>query len=288
MLSGVPYAAIPGVRPLELDLWLPPVGGAAVPVVVFLHGGGWRLGSRNSAGPALAGAPRSPFTDVASAGIAVASIDYRLSGEASWPAQLHDAKAAARWLRARSAELGIDPERIASWGESAGGHLAALVALTSGDATLEGQIGIQGPSSHSSAVVTWYAPTDLPRLPADLGTDPMAPDTREALLLGAPLASVPETAAQASPITYVAAGAPSFLLLHGISDRFIPCVQSERMHAALIAAGVDAELHRYEGADHMWLDASDVAADAVKRTIAFLRGALGMTGSTNQDKGVKT
>ena len=110
VLAGVPYAAIPGIRPLELDLWLPPATEPAealgVPVAVFLHGGGWRLGSRRSAGPAYAAT--EPFERVARAGIAVASIDYRLSGEAVWPAQLHDAKAAVRWLRSRADELGID------------------------------------------------------------------------------------------------------------------------------------------------------------------------------------
>jgi acetyl esterase/lipase len=96
---------------------------------VFLHGGGWRLGSRRSAGPAFAGASPSPFERFARAGLAVASVEYRLSGEALWPARLHDAKAAVRWLRTRSAELAVDAGRIAAWGESAGGHLAALLGL---------------------------------------------------------------------------------------------------------------------------------------------------------------
>ena len=109
ILDGVPYAALPGIRPLELDLYLPPDVSSAVPLVVFLHGGGWRLGSRRSAGPAYAGRSPNPFEQLAAGGIAVASIDYRLSGEAIWPAQLHDAKAAVRWLRSRADELGIDP-----------------------------------------------------------------------------------------------------------------------------------------------------------------------------------
>ncbi len=116
----------------------PPAGDEPSPVVVFLHGGGWRLGSRHSAGPAYAKADPGPFELVAQAGIAVASIDYRLSGEAVWPAQLHDAKAAVRWLRGRASELTIDPDRIAAWGESAGGHLAELLGLTVDDPALEG------------------------------------------------------------------------------------------------------------------------------------------------------
>ncbi len=272
--GGVAYADLPGVRPLELDLWLPPDADAAAPVVVFLHGGGWRLGSRRQAGPAYAGAAVGPFEHVARAGIAVASVDYRLSGEAHWPAQLHDAKAAVRWLRSRSAALGIDPDRIAAWGESAGGQLAALVGLTGDDATSEGSVGITGPSSAVAAVAAWYAPSDIAAVATDNGQDPADPDSREARLLGAPATSVPELAATASPLDQVTPDAPPFLLLHGAADRLVPAVQSERLHRALAAAGVSVELHRYDGADHMWRGAPAAAEDAVVRTIAFLRHQL--------------
>ena len=277
MLAGIPYAGLPGARPLELDLWLPPDSAEstdrAFPVVVFLHGGGWRLGSRHGAGPAYAGASPNPFEFVAQAGIVVASIDYRLSGEAIFPAQLHDAKAAVRWLRARAAEIGVDPERIAAWGESAGGHLALLLGLTGGVAGLEGSVGVPG-SSAVAAVAAWYAPSDFVALPADLGADPRDPGTREAMLLGAAPATVPERAAQAGPISHVSADAPPTLLLHGRADRAIPAVQSERLHAALVAAGADARLHLYDGADHMWLGSDRAAADAVTRTIDFLHHHL--------------
>ena len=271
-LSGVPFAAIPGIRPLELDLVLPGRISGSVPLVVFLHGGGWRMGSRHSVGPAYA--PSGPFARLARAGIGVASIDYRLSGEALWPAQLHDAKAAVRWLRSRADELGIDKDRIAAWGESAGGHLAQLLGLTGDDPALEGDVGITATSSAVSAVAAWYAPSDLAAVATDTGADPADPDTRESRLLGAPAPSVPELAAQASPISHVSPGAPPFLLLHGVADRFVPCVQSERMQAALRSAGADVELELYEGADHMWLGSADAAADALDRTIDFLRRQL--------------
>jgi acetyl esterase/lipase len=269
---GVPYAALPGARPLELDLYLPPGTGTPVPVVVFLHGGGWRLGSRHSAGPAYAASV--PFEHVARAGVAVASIDYRLSGEGVWPAALHDAKAAVRWLRARSDELGIDPHRIAAWGESAGGHLAALLGLTAGDAALEGGVGVTGPSSSVAAVVSWYGPSDVAAVADDTGTDPLDPSAREALLLGAPPQTVPELAAQASPISHVTNDAPPFLLLHGTADRLVPCVQSRRLHAALQSAGVEVELGEYEGADHMWRGSPDAAQRALERTTDYLRRHL--------------
>ncbi|MHA6630484.1 alpha/beta hydrolase fold domain-containing protein [Pseudonocardia sichuanensis] len=275
LLTGVPYAAVPGSRPLELDLYLP--DGGPAPLVVFLHGGGWRLGSRHAASPAYPAT--APFERIAQAGIAVASVDYRLSGEAVWPAQLHDAKAAVRWLRARAGELGIDGSRIAAWGESAGGHLAELLGLTAGDAALEGEVGVTGPSSAVVAVVAWYAPSDVGAVATDIGTDPMNPSSREAQLLGAPAPAVPHAAAAASPITHVSPAAPPFLLLHGRADRAVPCVQSERLHDGLRRAGADVELHVYDGADHMWLGAPDAAADALDRTVAFLTRTL-----TNEDQ----
>ncbi|MGK5683671.1 alpha/beta hydrolase fold domain-containing protein [Actinoplanes sp. URMC 104] len=255
VLHGVPYASQPGVRPLELDLYLPPGTSAPPPVVVFLHGGGWRVGSRHSAGPAFRAAVPSPFERVAASGVAVASIDYRLSGEAHWPAQRDDAEAAVRWLRTRAGELGVDGARIAAWGESAGGQLAAILGLT-GD--------------RIATVVAWYPPTDLVALPGDAGADPAAPDSREAQLLGAPVSAVPDLAADASPVSHVHAGAPPFLLLHGRHDRLIPCRQSERLRDALTRTGAPVTLETYDGADHMWLGAPDAAGWALDRTIDHL------------------
>jgi len=282
LLPGVPYAAIPGIRPLELDLWLPPDDSSPVPVVLFLHGGGWRVGSRRTLGPMYAGQDPTPFERMAQAGIAVASADYRLSGEAVWPAQLHDAKAAVRWLRARAGELGIDPERIAAWGESAGGHLAALLGLTAGDPALEGDVGVTGPPSDVVAVAAWYAPTDLVGFVDDSDGDPADATTREALLLGGTAVSRPGIAAQAGPVTHVSPDAPPVLLLHGAADRFVPCVQSERLYAALVEAGADVELDVYEDAVHMWQGAPEVAAKAFERTVDVLRRRLGVPRSRGE------
>ena len=273
LLPGIPYAAIRGVRPLELDLVLPPESGTRVPAVVFLHGGGWQVGSRHAAGPAYRDASPTPFERMAQAGIAVASVDYRLSGEATFPAQLHDAKAAVRWLRARAGEIGIDPQRIAAWGESAGGHLAELLGLVT-DPALEGDVGITGPSSSVVAVVAWYAPTDLVGFAADAAADPTDPETREARLLGGPVPTVPDLAAQAGPISHVRPDAPPFLLLHGEADRFIPFIQSVRLHTALVEAGARAELYLYEDVDHMWVGSPEAAEQALDRTIDYLRRLL--------------
>ena len=283
LLPGVPYAAARGVRPLELDLVLPPDSGSPAPVVVFLHGGGWQVGSRHSAGPLYRDASPTPFERMAQAGIAVASVDYRLSGEATFPAQLHDAKAAVRWLRARAGEIGIDPTRIAAWGESAGGHLAELLGLVT-DPALEGDVGITGPSSAVVAVVAWYAPSDVGAVATDTGADPADPATREARLLGAPAPSVPDLAAQASPITHVRPDAPPFLLLHGEADRFIPFVQSVRLHTALVEAGARADLFLYEYADHMWLGSPEAAEQALQRTTDYLQQRLGLQDDRTKDE----
>ena len=123
-------------------------------------------------------------------------------------------------------------------------------------------------------MVTWYAPTDLAALPGDLGADPMADDSREAQLLGAPAARVPERAAEASPTSHAGPGAPPFLLLHGRADRLVPCAQGERLRDALGRAGAAVELVTYEGADHMWLGSPGAAEQALDRTVDFLLAAL--------------
>ncbi|MEV5518605.1 alpha/beta hydrolase, partial [Streptomyces flaveolus] len=169
LLRAVPYAVHDGSRPLELDVWLPEEApDEPLPVIVFVHGGAWRTGLRDDLGPRFRTWRPGPFARLARAGFAVVCPDYRLSGEAVFPAPLDDLGAALAWLRARAADLGIDAERVVAWGESAGGHLAALLALTAGP-PLRG-------------CVVWYGATDLTAAP---------PRTPEAGLLGAPAADAP-------------------------------------------------------------------------------------------------
>ncbi|MGW7241492.1 alpha/beta hydrolase fold domain-containing protein [Streptomyces sp. NPDC054804] len=166
LLRAAVYDMPEGSRPLEMDLWLPAEVTEPVPVVVFVHGGAWRTGLRDDLGPRFRGWAPSPFARLVRAGFAVASPDYRLSGEVTHPGQLHDLHTALTWLHTRSADLGVDSTRTVLWGESAGGHLAALAALTAGDRVE--RLVVRG-------CATWYAPTDLTRLAED---QPRAPSTR--------------------------------------------------------------------------------------------------------------
>ncbi|MFD7709562.1 alpha/beta hydrolase fold domain-containing protein [Streptomyces sp. NPDC059785] len=255
LLRGAVYSVPEGIRPLELDLWLPERVPGPVPVVVFVHGGGWRMGLRDDLGPRFRTWSPGPFARLVRAGCAVACPDYRLTGEATHPAQLDDVSAALGWLHTRSAELGLDTGRTVVWGESAGGHLAALAALTAGER--RGSATVRG-------CAVWYAPADLTALAADYPEgryDPADPGTFEARLIGAALADAPERARAASPVGRVTAGAPPFLVLHGTDDVIVPCVQSERLVTALREAGAEAELHRVEGGDHLWVGLSDDAVE---------------------------
>jgi len=252
------YGEVPGYRPLELDLYLPEADGPA-PVIVHVHGGGWRRGSRRHPLPALG----ADFYDrLAAQGFAVAAIDYRLSGEARFPAPLDDVRAAIGWAGDHGASYGLDAGRVFGWGDSAGGHLALLAALTGAP--------VRG-------VVAWFPVTDLAGLPADVaeagGEPDPGPESREAQLLGAPPGSVPYLAQQASPVTHASADAPPVLLMHGAADNLVPPAQSVRLAAALKAAGAAVELELVPGATHFWNGASDVGA-IVRRSVEFLRAQL--------------
>ncbi|MCU1568366.1 MAG: esterase/lipase, partial [Pseudarthrobacter sp.] len=246
---------------------------------IHYHGGGWRTGERSSLGPTLYALGLSPIERLVDAGFVVASADYRLSSVATFPAQLLDAKAAVRWLRAHAADFNVDADRIYAWGDSAGGHLASLVGLTGGSSEYGSDSGDPTEVSDTvAAVAAWYPPTDLLRMGEQRLPDAVAsaddPGSREALLLGAQPAESPDKAAAASPITYAGDPAPPFFLAHGTADRFVPPAQSATLAAALEAAGADVELLLIEGADHMWqLPGQDpaAAAEAADATLEFFR-----------------
>jgi acetyl esterase/lipase len=245
----VPKAAPPGVKVLRdlpyvengherqnLDLYIPEKPDGPLPVVVWVHGGGWQGGSKE----------HCPALPLATKGFAIASINYRLSQHAKFPAQIEDCKAAIRWLRANASKYGFDPNHFGAWGASAGGHLVALLGTTGNGKEFNTRGSNLEQSSKVQAVCDWFGPTDF------LNLVPLTskPDNPVALLLGGPVHENRQKAAQASPVTYVAPGDPPFLILHGDQDKTVPLAQNEEFADALRKAGVEVTLRILKGAGH--------------------------------------
>jgi acetyl esterase/lipase len=229
--------ARPGSGALRLDLYRPKNFASPVPVVVWVHGGGWKNGSKE----------RCQATWLVEHGYAVASIDYRLTDQAQWPAQIDDCRAAVRWLRQNATAYGLDGEHIAAWGSSAGGHLVALMGTL--DTPPEEAI-----SSRVQAVCDWFGPSDLltmpPNVPEGGRTLEDVANSNGAKLLGGTVRDRPRLAKQASALYQVSADDPPFLIMHGDKDPGVPLAQSQRLHTELKAAGAASKLHVVEGAGH--------------------------------------
>lgn len=222
-----------GGRELQADVFTPPADLANGAGILLVHGGGWVNGDRAQL--------RGYGILLGRIGYTCVACEYRLSGEASWPAQIHDVKAALRWMRANAARLGIDPAKIAVSGNSAGGHLSLIVAGTPGLPEFEGDGGNPGVSTDVAACIAFYAPALLGRPGVDLSE-------RVAQLLGT--GATPEMIAAASPITHARADFPPTMLITGNQDTTVPDESSFRMYRALADAGARAELHVFEGAPH--------------------------------------
>ena len=209
----------------KLDLYLPAKGGSGSrPAIVFVHGGGWRNGDKRRAQWW-----RMP-AEYAREGYVAVSVNYRLAGEAPFPAQIEDVKCAVRWLRAHATEYAVDDERIGAYGNSAGAHLVAMLGLVKPSDDLEGSGPHQKQSSLVQAVCASATPTDFLNW-GENGKLAGRPST-SALLAGAS-GQFEQRARRASPITYARADAPPFLLIHGTADRTVPIMQSERFAKAL-------------------------------------------------------
>jgi acetyl esterase/lipase len=240
---------------LTLDLYCPKKVSGPAPVIVWIHGGAWRRGGKRKC-PAVALVPD---------GFAVASIDYRLSTTAPFPAQIEDCKAAVRWLRANAAKYNLDPDRIGVWGMSAGGHLAALLGTSGGVTELEGSGDNMRYSSRVQAVCAVAGPTNLPDL-TNVGPKRMSAIEG---LLGGPLEKDNAKAIVASPIHYVSKDDPPFLIVHGEGDRVIPVEQSQRFYEELKKAGVNATLKILPQVGH-----EGVLMEAVKDAQVFFDATL--------------
>jgi acetyl esterase/lipase len=219
------------------------------PVIVYIFGGAFRMGSKDSGIAA--------FIPFAQRGYVCASIEYRYSGEALFPAQLEDVKCAIRFLRANAERFGIDPERIGVFGHSSGGYLSTMLGVTADRPEFEGVGGIsggwEGVSSRVQAVCDFFGPSDfLAMNRAGSVQDHDAPDSPESELLGGPIQTLPERAAQSNPITYITpeSALPLFLIVHGEADPLVPFNQSELLCTALERVKANVRFHRIAGAGH--------------------------------------
>jgi acetyl esterase/lipase len=232
-----------------LDLYATTAPGPS-PVVIWIHGGGWQGGSHAGVRPEILAFRRR--------GYAVASIEYRLSDH-PFPAPIADTRAAVRWLRENAADLGLDPDRFAAAGSSAGGHLVAMLGVGVGvDALDDPAHGPADTSPGVQAVVDFFGPSDIGQMDADAEANGCAEDalchdcedSPETRLLDCRPSQCPETAALASPVTHVDPEDASFLVLHGGRDCTVPTPQGARMHDALVAAGVESTLIEVPEAGH--------------------------------------
>jgi acetyl esterase/lipase len=273
-MSDVAYASASSAQ--VLDLWLPSGARQPYPLVIFVHGGGFSGGDKRDVG--------SKVAPLLQSGFAVASVDYRLSGEAHFPASPRDVKAAVRYLRAHASVHGIDPGRFALWGESAGANLAAMVGVTATQRTImdDPTVGNRATSASVQAVVDWYGPIDFAQRESQYraaGSECRVPQLADADrftsgYLGADVDRVPQEAAMANPMTYVRpdGGLPPFSIAHGSADCLVPMQQAQRMADVLRAAGGRVDVHLLSGAVH-----ADPRFDRelLAPTIAWLNGVLG-------------
>ena len=246
--SDLEYGNVHG-RPLLLDLYTPKNQTGKIPVLIWIHGGAWKNGSKK----------RCPIAFMATQNVAVVSIDYRLSHEAPFPAPLHDCKGAVRWLRAHAEKYQLDSGHIGIFGVSSGGHLAALLGTTGDAETLEGNVGGNlNFSSKVQAVCALYPATDLNQLVTN-AQQRISPKNDAGRLLGGTVESKQDVAALANPIRYVSKNSAPFFLVHGDEDKIVPLQQSRILYGALKDAGVDATLEILRGKGHGAIPNKEVA-----------------------------
>lgn len=246
LVPNLEYARVDGIS-LLLDLYLPRDAAGPAPVVMYVHGGAWIAGDKHDR--------RAVY--LVSHGYAVASINYRLSNQAKFPAQIYDCKAAIRWLRANQQIYRLDGAHLGIWGDSAGGHLVALLGASGDVKSLEGTEGNLDQSSRVQAVCDWYGPTDflvfadqMRKAGMLMLVDPNSEKSALGQLIGGALTANLDKTRAASPLTYVTPDDPPFLIMHGDRDPLVPLAQSILLRDALQKAGVPVTLEIIPGAGH--------------------------------------
>ncbi|MCB1226057.1 MAG: alpha/beta hydrolase [Verrucomicrobiales bacterium] len=257
------YATLPDGKGLRLDLTIPRRI-EKPPVVMFIHGGGWHSGSRKG----------NRLAWLTEHGYATASISYRLSDEAKFPAQIHDCKAAARWLRdpANQEKYGYDATKLVVAGTSAGGHLSALMGTSGGVTELEGDFGSLEQTSRVDGVIDYYGPSDFILRSKNQPAKTEDPKGSVTLLLGGPVSANLELAALASPVTHVSKDDPPLLIFHGDADKTVYLDQSERLLSAYHELGLDATLQVVKGGGHGF---KETPPNEHEQVLAFLKRVLG-------------
>ena len=250
-----------GDRKLPLDLYLPANTNGPSPLIIWIHGGGWKSGSKNGI---------ARCEGMLARGYAIASVEYRLSGEAIFPAAIEDCKAAISFLRLNAKEYNLDPNRFGAWGSSAGGHLVALLGVTSDVSDFDMHPVTQKASSQVQAVCNWFGPTDFLRMndfPGKIDHD--AADSPESRFIGAAIQENKKKSQRANPINYVSPSDPPFLHMHGDADQSVPYNQSELLHAALEKARVPTTLYKVRNGGHGFKGATESEEDLFKRSADF-------------------
>jgi len=229
-------------RSLKLDIYLPEQPLTSIPVVLWVHGGGWQNGDKQSA----------PHEVLCARGFAVVGVEYRLSGEAIWPTALHDLKAAIRWVRANAWKYFLDPNRIGAWGASAGGHLVAMLGVTGDMPDMDGNYGPTGYSTALQAVCNWCGPTDLSRVKEPHWRVIRQQTIEEVIekFMGGPWDQIAEQMRNASPVTYIHPFCPPIQTVHGLDDDVVHPMNARVFHEALVRAGVQSQLLLLEHTGH--------------------------------------
>jgi acetyl esterase/lipase len=251
-ITDIPYTVNQTSERQKLDIYVPENGKYLMPCLIWIHGGAWLLGSKEGLAQEI--------DTLLHHGYVVASIGYRLSKELIFPAQIHDCKAAIRYLKENGEKYKIDSSRIAVAGASAGGHLASLTGTSSDIPDLEDKTqGYESASSRVQAVIDFYGPTDflimdmLPASPPDSCGEMnphLSPDSPESLLLGCDIRDCPEKVKFANPITYISTDDPPFLILHGTFDCVVTPTSSIKLEKRLREKGVPVKLHLLTHAGH--------------------------------------
>jgi acetyl esterase/lipase len=257
-IANIEYIKI-AEKSMMLDLYLPKDAKGKVPVIMWVHGGGWKNGSKDKA----------KGIHFVKEGFALASINYRLIHEAQWPAQINDCRSAVRFLRSNADKYGLDGEHIAAWGASAGGHLVAVLGTQ--DLPKDEKV-----SSRIQAVIDWFGPSDLLTMPPNnvspKRSKEQVANSNGAKLLGATVRDVPELAKEASAFWNVSKDDPPFLIMHGDKDPGVPIEQSIRLHDKQKELGASSQFHIVKGAKH---GGKEFTSDEVNKIILeFLNKTL--------------